>query len=77
MSNNLATTDGKLKFTDVEIAYLQSFLDAHDRGGYYMALYNMTGSQEALLQAEISMFSGGAGGTAYLANQILRIEGRK
>lgn len=65
-SINLVTNDGHLRFTNVEIDYLKSFLVAHDRGGYYMALYNMTGSQEALLQAEISMFSGPAGGAAYL-----------
>ena len=59
---NPVTTDGVLKLTQTEFDYIESFITAHDRGGYYMALYNMTGSQEALLQAEISMFSEGAGG---------------
>jgi Ca2+-binding RTX toxin-like protein len=71
-ASNPVTSDGKLKFTPDEINYLQSFLTSGDRGGYYMALYNMTGSQEALLQAEISTFSEGAGGAAYLANHLLR-----
>ena len=69
---NPVTTDGTLKLTEAEYDYLQSFLDTHDRGGYYMALYNMTGSEEALLQAQISMFSEGPGGAAYLANILLR-----
>lgn len=75
MSLNLTnpiTTDGVLKLTQSEFDYLQGFLTVHDRGDYYMALYNMTGSQEALLQAEISMFSEGAGGAAYVANHTLK-----
>jgi RTX calcium-binding nonapeptide repeat (4 copies) len=52
--------------------YLQSFLTAHDRGGYYMARYNMTGSQEALLQAQIATFSEGPGAAAYIANSYLK-----
>jgi hypothetical protein len=66
------TTNGTLKLSQAEFDYLQSFLNVHDRGGYYMALYNMTGSQEALVQAEISMFSEGAGGAAYLVNHLLK-----
>ena len=70
---NPVTTDGTLKLTQAEFDYLRSFLTAHDRGGYYMALYNMTGSQEALLQSQISMFSEGPGGAAFLANTWLRM----
>lgn len=72
MSDNqnpqLVTSNGLLKLTQVEINYLQSFLDANDRGGYYLALYNMTGVTQVLVQGEISTFSGAAGGAAYIAN---------
>jgi hypothetical protein len=60
MSLNLSepvTTDGTLKLPQAEYDYLNSFLTANDRGNYYLALYNMTGSQEALLQAEIATFN--------------------
>jgi hypothetical protein len=40
---NLVTSTGLLKLTQVEVNYLQSFITANDRGGYYLALYNMTG----------------------------------
>jgi hypothetical protein len=44
---SLPTTDaGQLKFTTQEIEYLQNYLDTKDRGGYYMALYNMTGNTQ-------------------------------
>lgn len=73
LPNNKPTTNaGLLKITDQEIRYLESYLQRGDRGGYYMALYNMTGSEEALLQAQISTFSEGAGGTAYLANALMQ-----
>ncbi|RYY80513.1 MAG: matrixin family metalloprotease [Moraxellaceae bacterium] len=64
----LVTSSGLLKLTQVEINYLQSFLNANDRGGYYLALYNMTGVTQVLVQGEISTFSGAAGGAAYIAN---------
>jgi hypothetical protein len=65
------TSTGLLKLSDVEIRYLQSFLDANDRGGYYLALYNMTGVTQVLVQGEISTFSGVAGGAAYVANMLM------
>jgi hypothetical protein len=64
----LVTSTGLLKLTQVEIDYLQSFITANDRGGYYLALYNMTGVTQVLVQGEISTFSGAAGGAAYVAN---------
>ncbi len=66
------TRDGLLKLTASEIAYLQSYLARHDRGGYYMALYNMTGNQQAITQAQIATFSEGVGGTAIFANYLLQ-----
>jgi Ca2+-binding RTX toxin-like protein len=66
------TPAGELKLTDQEIAYLQSFLDRGDRGGYYMALYNMTGNTQCIEQAQIATFSEGSGGVAYVANYLLQ-----
>ncbi len=70
--SNPVTTAGTLKLTQAEYDYFYSFLAANDRGGYYLTLYNMTGSQEALLQAEIATFSAGAGGAAWLANYLIK-----
>lgn len=69
---SLVTSSGALKLNDAEVAYLQSFLDRGDRGGYYMALYNMTGNAQCIEQAQISTFSEGAGGVAYVANYLLQ-----
>jgi len=66
------TLHGKLKFGPEELDYLKSFLDRGDRGGYYMALYNMTGNAQCIEQAQISTFSEGTGGVAYLANYLLQ-----
>lgn len=67
----LVTTQGSLKLSQVELDYLQSYLNANDRGGYYLALYNMTGVTQVLVQGEISTFSGSAGGAAYVANMLM------
>lgn len=69
------TSDGTLALTDVEIDAMQKMLDAHDRGGFYMVYYAMTGSEEAALQASISTFSDNAGGVAYAANRLGQIWG--
>ncbi|MDP2015592.1 calcium-binding protein [Hydrogenophaga sp.] len=66
------TATGQLKITEQEVAYLRSFLDRGDRGGYYMALYNMTGNEQCIEQAQISTFSEGSGGVAYVANYLLQ-----
>ncbi|BAY73408.1 hypothetical protein NIES23_62360 (plasmid) [Trichormus variabilis NIES-23] len=67
-TSNLVTTSGDLKITQAELDYLWSFLDRGDRGGYYVALYNMTGNDQALEQAQIATFSEGIGAGAFLAN---------
>lgn len=54
----------ELKLTQLEIDYLNSFLSARDRGGYYTANYNLTGSEGSLLEGRISTFSGGVDGVA-------------
>jgi hypothetical protein len=68
----IVTEDNKVQLTKAETDYLQSFLSAGDRGGFYLAYYNMTGSAQALEQGEITTFSGEVGGTAYAANLMLQ-----
>lgn len=73
LAANTATTDsGALKFTQAERDYLRNLLDHGDRGGYYMALYNMTGEEECLLQARIATFSDNVGGAAFVANALMQ-----
>ena len=67
-NNILVTVTGNMKINDSEIEYLESLLRANDRGGYYMALFNMTGQEECLLQARIATFSDSVGGAAFVAN---------
>lgn len=71
-ADSKVTLQGELKIDPKELEYLQSFLDRGDRGGYYMALYNMTGNTQCIEQAQISTFSEGAGGVAYVANYLLQ-----
>ncbi len=66
------TEDNIVQLTNVELKYLQSFLDAGDRGGFYLAYHNMTGSAQALEQAKISSFSEELGGAAFAANTLLQ-----
>lgn len=83
----MSINDGALDTTQLtsgEIAYLQSFLDAGDRPGYYLAYYSMVssdksylsasdvGKDEASLQAKISSFSDPAGAAAYYSNRLLQ-----
>lgn len=51
------TIDSRIPLTSRELATLKAFVDAGDRGGFYMAYYAMTGNSEALLTAQISTFS--------------------
>ena len=48
--SNPVTTTGALKLTQVEVDYLQTYLDKNDRGGCYIALYNMTGVTQVLVE---------------------------
>ena len=66
------TSSGVIKMTDQESAYLNSFLRAGDRGGFYLAYYNMTGSTQAIVQSKVSTFSEELGGSAYVANVLLQ-----
>jgi hypothetical protein len=51
-----------------DIAQLQTRIDAGDRAGFYILYHNMTGSTEALLQAQISSYSGVVGQLAAYSN---------
>ena len=68
----LMTGDGRLALTDVEVTALQDMLDAHDRGGFYMAYNAMTDSNEAALQSRIATFTGPVGGVAFVSNRIVQ-----
>ncbi len=61
---------GKLRLTAQELDLMKSFLDAHDRGGFYLVYNAMTDSEEAGLQARIATFSGHVGGAAFAANRL-------
>ena len=62
------SADGQLQITQTELDYLEKLLDANDRAGFYIAYYNMTGNNNAILQAQIATFSESVGGIAYVAN---------
>ena len=64
------TDTGSLALTEAELNMMQRLLDAHDRGGFYMAFNAMTDSAEASLQGRISTFSGPVGGVALGANRL-------
>lgn len=61
-----------VKLSTAELTYLEQLMKAGDRGGYYLAYYNMTGSLQAIEQAKISTFSQGLGGLAYSGNRLLQ-----
>ncbi len=70
MADTTLTQNNKLPITTAENDYLNKLRMAGDRTGMYLAYYNMTGSEEATLQAKISSFSGIVGGVAYGANSL-------
>jgi hypothetical protein len=51
-----------------DVAQLQARINAGDRAGFYIAYHNMTGSTEALLQAQVSSYSGVIGQFAAYSN---------
>lgn len=64
------TANAQVKITVEEIKYLQTFLKARDRGGcYYMALYQITGNEQCLGQAQGS-YSKGATGSPISQNRV-------
>jgi hypothetical protein len=61
MAGSGVAPNGEAALTDQEINVLSDLLAAHDRGGFYMAYNAMLDSHEALLQAQVSTFSGAVG----------------
>lgn len=75
MSNDLIFTDsGILALSTEEQKVLRDFLNAHDRGGFYMAYNAMTDSAQSSVQSRISTFSGNVGGGALAANRLAQVE---
>ena len=62
----------KIGLTQPEVDYLENVLFSGNRTAFYIAYYNMTGNEEAIIQAKISSFSDSVGGIAYLANSFLQ-----
>ena len=60
------------QITQAHIDELESLLLNGDRGGFYLRYYELSGSQQALLQAHISTYSGFAGGAALFGNAIAK-----
>lgn len=60
------------QITSIDLSRFSQELSRGDRAGFYLDYYNLTGSTQALALAQISSFSGAAGGAASLANQIDR-----
>jgi hypothetical protein len=58
--------------TAADVARLRAKLDAGDRAGFYLLYHDLTGSNEALTQAEVSSFSGELARQAMDANAAIR-----
>jgi hypothetical protein len=54
--------------TQANLDQLQARIDAGDRAGFYISYYNFTGSEQALIQAQVSSYSGFYGQVAFFAN---------
>jgi hypothetical protein len=61
-----------LRLSDREIRLLQQLLDAGDRGGFYVAYYQMTGQRQAMEQGQIATFSSNVGGIAWATNALMQ-----
>jgi Ca2+-binding RTX toxin-like protein len=85
VTDAITSSGTKTTLSTQELNYLRSFLEAGDRGGFYMAYYSLVGADdplslfsesdvgklEASLQTKVATFSGGIGATAYLTNRLL------
>jgi hypothetical protein len=61
-----------LRLSEDEIRLLQDLLRAGDRGGFYIAYYQMTGQHQAMEQGQIATFSSNVGGIAWASNALLQ-----
>ena len=57
--------------TQADVDGLKAKLDAGDRAGFYLLYHDLTGSNEALTQAEVSSFSGELGRQAMNTNFVV------
>ncbi|MDX8526939.1 hypothetical protein RFM68_20770 [Mesorhizobium sp. MSK_1335] len=73
MNGTGVAPNGEAALTDQEIDVLDRLLSVHDRGAFYMAYNAMFDSSEALLQTQISTFSGAVGGTALGPNRLVQV----
>lgn len=81
---DVSLTMDRLALSDEELRYLDQFLAAGDRAGFYLAYYSMVssddtvlvpsevGKREIALQSKIATFSGDVGAVAYFANRVLQ-----
>jgi hypothetical protein len=58
--------------TPADVDRLRAKIDAGDRAGFYLLYHDLTGSNEALTQAEVSSFSGELGRMAKQANSAVQ-----
>jgi hypothetical protein len=59
--------------TLADLNQLQARIDAGDRAGFYILYRNLTGSEQALTQAQVSSYSGGYGQIAFFANAAAKL----
>jgi hypothetical protein len=57
-----------MSLTQANLNQLQERIDAGDRAGFYILYHNLTGSEQALTQAQVSSYSGGIGQLALFSN---------
>src|SRR5882757_361490 len=57
-----------MSITVNDLTQLQARIDAGDRAGFYILYYNLTGSEQALVQAQVSSYSGFYGQVAFFSN---------
>lgn len=59
------------QITIEDVNVMQDLLDSGDRGGAYLYYYQLTGSEQALIQAQITTYSGTFGGAALYGNYLV------
>jgi hypothetical protein len=62
------------QITQEHVNELQGFLDNGDRGGFYWRLFELTDSNQILIQGQISTYSGAWGGLALSGNYLAKLQ---
>src|SRR4030081_3048325 len=57
-----------MSITQNDLSQLRARIDAGDRAGFYILYYSLTGSEQALVQAQVSSYSGVYGQLAFFSN---------